>query len=188
MHPELDVEIARLHNVHGAFLLRYAESFGNPELARDAVQEVFLRYFMERRYGRVIESPRAWLYQVLRNHLLDGLRSSAANRQAGPDALDTLPARQCTPEEVVGHFETAHQIRASLTAREWKCLRLRAEGLSYLEIADAMQIRSGTVGALLARIQTKLEKSAISSAKKGLPELAGALRYLVRGNWAYTSI
>lgn len=59
-----------MYQEHASALSRYAASFARtPDAARDAVQEIFLRYFVERRYGRQIENPRAWLYFVLRNHL-----------------------------------------------------------------------------------------------------------------------
>ncbi|MBZ5580075.1 MAG: LuxR C-terminal-related transcriptional regulator, partial [Acidobacteriia bacterium] len=56
--------------------------------------------------------------------------------------------------------EMARDLAALLTEREFACLRLRAEGLDYAEIASALGIRSGTVGALLARAQKKIRHSA----------------------------
>lgn len=188
MDHALEQEVSNLHHDHGANLLRYAELMADdPDLARDAVQEVFLRYFVERRYGRAIDSPRAWLYQVLRNYVLDRLKSFPLNRQVPPEILETLPAGQATPEEAVCDSEMARQLAAALTRRELDCLRLRAQGLSYLEIAQAMEIRPGTVGALLARIQRKIGQTAYLTPRTGFIETATALRYLVRETWAYSS-
>jgi DNA-directed RNA polymerase specialized sigma24 family protein len=65
---ELEQEVAALYIEHASRLLRYAETLArNQDMGRDAVQEVFLRYFAERRYGNVVENPRAWLYRVLHN-------------------------------------------------------------------------------------------------------------------------
>src|SRR5215469_7004253 len=86
--PELEQELLRLYKEHASALSRYATAFAqNQEGARDAVQEVFLRYFIERRYGRIIENPRAWLYHVLRNYLLDW-RRRVDNREVIADNLD----------------------------------------------------------------------------------------------------
>jgi len=184
----LEHEVSTLHHEHGAAILRYAESLsGDSEMARDAVQEVFLRYFIERRYGRSIESPRAWLHRVLRNYLLDRLKAFAASRQAVPEVLESLPAREASPEEAVRDSEVAQQIAAILTSRELACLRLRAEGFSYVEIASAMAIRTGTVGALLARVQKKIQQAAVPPSKRGFLEIAAALPYLIRGTCEYPS-
>jgi DNA-directed RNA polymerase specialized sigma24 family protein len=43
-----------------------------------------------------------------------------------------------------------------LAPREWQCVRLRAEGFDYTEIATELAIRPGTVGSLLHRATEKL--------------------------------
>jgi len=50
---------------------------------------------------------------------------------------------------------------ASLSRRERECLQLRLEGFGYDEIARILQIRPGTVGALLARCLKKLRKAGL---------------------------
>lgn len=67
----LEQELMRLYREHASALSRYAFAFSlTQDGARDAVQQIFLRYFVQRRYGRQIQNPRAWLYVVLRNYLL----------------------------------------------------------------------------------------------------------------------
>src|SRR5215469_13075213 len=90
--PQIEREVVVLYEAHAASLLRYATSMARGQAeANDAVQEAFLRYFVERRYGRQIANPPAWLYQVLHNFLLSALARSAA-QSASTDALDSLPA------------------------------------------------------------------------------------------------
>lgn len=152
----LDEEIVRLYQEHAAALSRYAASFAqNQDNARDAVQEVFLRYFVERRYGRIIGNPRAWLYHVLRNYLLDWNRR-VANREVIAENLDQMPGAGQNPERILQRSETARELESRLSERELECLHLRTQGLDYAEIADVMGIRTGTVGALLARVQKKV--------------------------------
>jgi RNA polymerase sigma-70 factor (ECF subfamily) len=154
---ELEREVAEVYREHAATLLRYARTIAHDaDEARDAVQESFLRFCMERRYGRMVESPRAWLFQVLRNHLLTKWQSAAATREVATEALDALAGSRVDPEALAGREQRARAIMAQLTPRELECLRLRAEGLSYAEIADHLAIQSGTVGALLARVTEKL--------------------------------
>jgi RNA polymerase sigma-70 factor (ECF subfamily) len=154
---ELDREVSQVYREHAAGLLRYARTVArDADEARDAVQECFLRYCMERRYGRVIETPRAWLFQVLRNHLLTKWNSAAETREVATVELDSLRDERSNPENLANREQQARAIRERLTGRELECLRLRAEGLSYAEIGQLLDIRSGTVGALLARVTDKL--------------------------------
>ncbi len=154
---ELAAEVAGLYQLHAAGLLRYAAMLlCNHDTARDAVQEVFLRYFVERRYGRHIENPRAWLYQVLRNYGLDHLSAVAAKNHVASGAVEHLPARGHDPEQILRQSEITRDLASALTARESDCLRLRVQGLSYAEIGKALGVRSGTVGALLTRVHRKI--------------------------------
>ncbi len=154
---QLASEVAGLFQTYAAELVRYAGTLlGDRDTAHDAVQEVFLRYFLERRYGREIENPRAWLYQVLRNYGLDHLNTFPAKNQVTSHALDHLPARDHNPEQLLRGSEITRELESALTARESDCLRLRIQGLSYAEIARALGVRSGTVGALLTRVHRKV--------------------------------
>jgi RNA polymerase sigma-70 factor (ECF subfamily) len=156
VNTEIEREVVALYEAHAAALLRYATSMARGQAeANDAVQEAFLRYFVERRYGRQIANPPAWLYQVLHNFLLAALARSAA-QSTPPDTLDSLPAGESDPETLVERQQRARAIARALTARELDCLRLRTEGRSYAEIGGLLNIRSGTVGALLARAYEKL--------------------------------
>jgi RNA polymerase sigma-70 factor (ECF subfamily) len=169
--------VVAAYHQHAAGLLRYATSLArNGDQARDAVQEVFLRYFVERNYGRQIDNPRAWLYQVLRNHLLSRLQTASSQREVASDDIEREPDQRCDPETLLQRNQTAREIAATLSDRELDCLRLRAEGLSYDEIAETMSIRAGTVGALLTRVHKKLRLShGDSAATLGTAE---AVRFL----------
>lgn len=152
----------RLYREHASALSHYAASFArNQEGARDAVQEIFLRYFVQRRYGHQIENPRAWLYHVLRNYLRNE-QQAGANREVTSANLDQMPSPQSGIEDHLYGFEMTREIESWLTSREYECWRLRAEGLEYLEIAQELGIQSGTVGALLSRAQKKIRLAGAS--------------------------
>lgn len=173
----LEQELVRLYQEHAGLLSRYAASFAqNADSARDAVQEVFMRYFIERRYGREIKNPRAWLYHVMRNYLLDRQRT-IGRREVISDDLDHMPGGQRNPEGMVRRSELARELISLLSSREMDCLRLRSEGLDYAEIAEMLGIRIGTVGALLARAQKKIRRSAIDHQANTLGA-AEAIHYL----------
>jgi RNA polymerase sigma-70 factor (ECF subfamily) len=186
-NTELELEVAALYLEHAAKLLRYAETLSrNRDLSRDAVQEVFLRYFAERRYGNRVENPRAWLYRVLHNHLLDRLDRAAMKREVSVEAADAVPDRCVDVEMRLEQTQTAQEIASRLSPRELDCLRLRVEGFSYSEIAELLGVRPGTVGALLPRVYSKLR----NAAAEGLvlsEGTAGAIGILLRGGQTYSS-
>jgi RNA polymerase sigma-70 factor, ECF subfamily len=150
-------ETASAYQDHGSALLRYATQLtGSSELARDAVQEAFLRFFMERRFGRIIDNPRAWLYRVAHNYASDHLKAAPTHREVAVDLDAVADLQYESPEQTIERRQAARRIRSALTPREFLCLSLRSEGFTYAEIAGAMNIQPGTVGALLARVQDKL--------------------------------
>src|SRR5215471_5163031 len=122
----LEAEVVQLHQEFADNLFRYATSLSDSEdLANDAVQEVFLRYFVQRQYGREISNPRAWLYQVLRNFLRDRMSSAAVKREVPGENLDRLACETHNPQALVERSETAREISECLSIRELECLQLR---------------------------------------------------------------
>ena len=122
-------------------------------LAQDAVQETFLRFFLARMQGEIIRNPSAWLHRVVHNYICETVRSSAVRACVSLDE-EALGKARVAPE--TGNVEWEQALRNLLAPREFECLRLRTEGLDYMEIAAAMSIRPGTVGALLHRVGQKV--------------------------------
>jgi RNA polymerase sigma-70 factor (ECF subfamily) len=184
---ELEWEVADVYAKHAVELLKYATLIlRQADGAGDAVQEVFLRYFAERKCGGSIENPRAWLYRVLYNHLMDGLRRASLDRGISSDCTAEFVNEAKDPEEILSRSQTARRLASALTGRELDCLRLRAEGLSYEEVAGALGIRSGTVGALLTRVHQKFRRAARGSPSLRM-EIAGALLSLVQEGRSHSS-
>ena len=82
---------------------------GSQDPAGDAVQEAFLRYFIERSYGRVIQNPRAWLYQLLRNYLTNRINSASAKREVAAEHIDQVPSNGHDPEMLMERSQTARE-------------------------------------------------------------------------------
>ena len=180
MPEDFEQEVGALHSTHVGELTKFASTFcPDDQTDRDAVQEAFVRYFIERRYGREIANPRAWLYQVVRNYMLDRMRNAAVRQEVGVEQAESLPAGQRDPETLAQRSETVRELAAALTPRELECLRLRSEGLSYEEIGRAMVISPGTVAALLARVHSKLRGLGREHRGWTLASTREALRYLV---------
>jgi len=152
--------MAALYSSHSAGLLRYAFSLiKDTGGAQDALQEIFLRYFMARREGRSFNDPKAWLFRVMRNYSLDILKSSSVKNEVGSGEIRETFASHNDPEKHYRRTEMARDLAKLLSPRELECVRLRAEGLSYDEIAEVLNLRQGTVGATLARAHKKIRQA-----------------------------
>lgn len=115
-------------------------------------------------FVRALESPptnpRPWLFAVALNLARDGGRSSARRQRhltllAGEQAGDAAPP----PDEELERRERAAVVRAALatlTETDRSALLLKAEGLSYDEIAAALGLAKGAIGTTLARARRRL--------------------------------
>jgi RNA polymerase sigma-70 factor, ECF subfamily len=157
---DIESDVNELVRQHAPALSRYAATIVRDNfLVQDAVQEAFLRYFIARTSGQQMENPRAWLFRVLRNYLLDCTRKSinipATNLE---EAVKVADVRQDV-EAGYQQNECFQNALAILSPREKECILLRVEGFGYNEIAQFLRIRPGTVAALLARGLKKIRQS-----------------------------
>lgn len=147
-------------------LLRYVLSFGlSVHDGEEIVQEVFLCLFRHLRLGRSRKNLHGWLFRVAHNLALKqhstnrrlydpaGFEGSLAERQ-----LDPAP----TPEEQLARSQRQERLLAVLRAlpeQDQRCLRLRAEGLRYREIAQTLGVSLGTISVTLARSLARLARA-----------------------------
>ncbi|MFL6191564.1 MAG: RNA polymerase sigma factor [Actinomycetes bacterium] len=149
------------HAVHAYFLGRVAD----PELARDLLQETFLRAW--RRLSEIGPLPegqqRAWLFTVARNLAIDSYRAGAA-RQAAETALrhDTA-TRETTvagPHLQVEHGERLAQLEAAirrLPEDQRVILSMTTAGeLTSQQIGQALGVPAGTVRYRLSQARKQL--------------------------------
>jgi RNA polymerase sigma-70 factor (ECF subfamily) len=148
-------------------LLRYLVRLtGDSALAADLAQETFVRLF-ER--AAIPEQVRGWLVSVAHNLYRDERRRSTRRERLLQLTAADEPDRE---EPVLASGEEdgpvdgvrVRRALARLPERERRLLLLRNEGLSYRELASALQIIESSVGTLLARA-----KVAFRSAFEGAP-------------------
>ena len=179
----IEQEIAGLYEREAPGMLRYAAAVAsNPDLARDAVQEAFFRFFLYRSGGQRVLSPRAWLFRVAHNFLMDQMRA-ASSQDVSIESLGEWPEPAAPIEPERSLAELLARLREfGLSPREIDCVRLRTENLSYDEIAAVLGLKSGTVGAFLARAHTKIRKALAEEAARD-----GAFGRAVPGEGRYAS-
>ncbi len=138
-------------------LRRYCHRLtGDPDLGDDAAQEAFVR-LLERGPTGTDDGLRSWLFTVATHLIRDRARVSE-NRRRLLDGNPVLPAGPPDPEEEVVREERRERARralAVLSHRDRSLLLMREEGLSYKELAAAVDVAPGSVGTLLARARRR---------------------------------
>lgn len=159
---QVEAEVVELLRQYAGSLARYAAAIGrNTAFVQDGIQETFLRFFAARISGQRIENPRAWLFRVLRNYLLDCNRKSGCMPEVAlEEAVHVMDPRQDVELRYQKDDAFQHAL-AMLSPREQECFQLRLEGFGYEDIAQILKIRVGTVGALVARGLNKIRNNGL---------------------------
>jgi RNA polymerase sigma-70 factor (ECF subfamily) len=158
----LEDKVLSMFDLMRARLLRYAVSFGiSVQDGEDIVQETFLALFCHLQQGRCDDNLHGWLFRVTHNLALKRrmkvLKEPAERDMEWIETLDPSPS----PEECMLFGERHARMESVLQAlslQDRSCLRLRAEGLRYREIAAALGISLGSVSASLSRSLARLER------------------------------
>ncbi len=120
---------------------------GDRSLAEDLTQEVFLRVFQGLPAFSLRCKFTTWMFQVTKNRVLDELRASE-RRPRAVVALDDIPPLEVvdTPLERLEAIDAVWRAVENLNVDLKMALLLRdVVGLSYTEIADALEITLATV-------------------------------------------
>jgi len=139
-------ELVRIH-AQGVFNVIY-RMCGDVQIAEDAAQETFIQAWLHLSSYRTQTSLRNWLYRIAVNTATDMLRKQKhilptavedfylTDPRPGPEALFSQREQAALIQKAILSLPDAS--RAVLVLREY-------EGLSYHEIADALDIPVGTV-------------------------------------------
>jgi len=148
---------------------------GNYEEAEELTQEVFIRVFRFLKKFKGESSLKTWIYRITVNsayNRYDWLRRRKHKQQMSLDAQnspedkplkDKIKTTDRNPESEALSREVQREIQQCIE-RLPKRLRMAVilrdiEGLSYNEIAEALQINEGTVKSRIARGRAALKES-----------------------------
>jgi RNA polymerase sigma-70 factor (ECF subfamily) len=103
-----------------------------------------------------------WLYRVATNAGLDGVRSNS-RRKRREEAAVAANMHAATGDALQEMLREERCIRvrdvlSALKPRDAQLLLLRANGLSYRELAESLGILPASVGTLLARAEAEFER------------------------------
>jgi RNA polymerase sigma-70 factor, ECF subfamily len=120
---------------------------GDRALAEDLTQEVFLRVYQGLPKFSLRSKFTTWLFQVTKNRVLDELRASERRPRALVAIDDIAPLEVLdAPIERLEEIDALWQAVENLSTDLKMALLLRdVVGLSYTEIADALEVTLATV-------------------------------------------
>ncbi len=157
-----DFDALFLAHFQAVFRLAYRIA-GTREEAEDLAQETFLRLHRSPKIweGASEAAMRAWLFQVV-THLAYNSARGQGRRQRREDAVFGMSNGEADPADLAEQVERRLAVRRTLLKlpqKQAQLLLLRHAGLSYKELADALQLAPGSVGTLLARAEAAFEKA-----------------------------
>lgn len=164
----IEDEVIALFDIYRHRIFRYILSFGlTPHDAEDIVQEVFLSLFHHLQLGRSRSNLRGWIFRVAHNLALK--RRMSIQKPGSPVEFDDELMETCrhpdpSPEQHVAFQQRQARLLTvvhALPENEERCLRLRAEGLKYREIAEVLGISLGSVSIALTRSLARLQRADI---------------------------
>jgi RNA polymerase sigma-70 factor (ECF subfamily) len=155
----LEEEVVALFDQLQDRLLRYLLSTGvTVHDGEEIVQEVFLALFQHLQRGKSRRNLRAWVFQVAHNL---GVKNYIARRRDRQNVVDSESApmadfidRAPNPEDQLAVSERQARLQNILRAlpeTDRRCLSLRAEGLTYREIAQVLDMSLGAIAVSLGR-------------------------------------
>ncbi len=133
-------------------LLSYAYHLtGSTRDAEDLVQIAFLQLFDQLGQRSDIKNLRGWTYRAVHSLAVSNARVAHRDSVIKEWFSDAETADAQTAEEELVLRQEIEQALSVLGERERHCLMLRAEGLSYQEIAEVIEISAKSVSVYLAR-------------------------------------
>jgi RNA polymerase sigma-70 factor (ECF subfamily) len=172
----------------------YAVAYGmvrNPDDAMDLTQEAFIKVHKNIKHFKGSSSFYTWLYRIVKNLCIDHLRRRSRQRaseyddarapSAEAESSGLLPSPVAlSPGDVLAQREQRRLIEQALerlSPSHRAVLLLReVEGLSYTELAEAMDCAKGTVMSRLFHARRNMQRALIElmeqQAGRAAPELA----------------
>ena len=134
----------------------------DPHEAEDVAQEVFIDF--NRLHSASAPYAAAWLYRAAAHKALNRVRGRRRREKRELTQATDESAHTMDPQHMLEVSEDRRNVRlalARLAPKPATVLVLRASGLSYAEVAQALGVGIGQIGTLLRRAEAALRKEVI---------------------------
>ncbi len=135
---------------------------GDRAQAEELASEAFLRLYQQPQEQEGYENIGGWLYRTAMRLGIDSLRAAGRRAQREHEAGTQFATTTDTPLDEALRAERARQVRCTLARLkpvQAQILILRSSGLSYKELADALEVKPTSVGQLLARAEEAFQRA-----------------------------
>ena len=146
-------------DLYQARLLRYATwLMGDFEIAREVVQETFLRLCKEQHVSKIADYLVKWLFTVCRNIAFDTRKKEARMTPLGDVhiGVDSRLDEKQTAGEIFRMLDRLPKNQREVVYLKFQC------DLSYKEISEVTKLSVTNVGFLMHTALTKLRKELLS--------------------------
>lgn len=153
-------DVAALIEPHIPALRRYAygllrDPHAADDLVQDCLERALSRWHLRRREGDL----RAWLFAILRNHFLTGLRQrTRRGAHVGLDDLHAPPSVEPEQEWRAGHRDLLAGLESLPEEQRSVLLLVGVEDFTYEEAARVLGVPIGTVMSRLSRGRGRLRR------------------------------
>lgn len=165
---------ARLFDRHQERVVRFTYRFvGNRAQAEELAQDIFVKLFRNAKSYRPTAQFKTFLFRIATNHCLNEMRRPSRRTERSTDELPDHPEDAETPEKTLEARHLEKTIQGALKAMSEReraafCM-CRFEGLSYRDIASALDASEGAVKSLIHRatlqVTEQLSKFQMHSSK-----------------------
>ena len=134
----------------------------DPHEAEDVAQEVFIDF--HRLHSSTAQYAPAWLHRAAAHASLNRLRGARRRQKREVAQAAEEGDKTVDPQKQLEVNEDRRMVRAALgrlAPKPAAALAMRASGLSYAEVAQALGVGIGQIGTLLRRAEAALRKEVI---------------------------
>jgi RNA polymerase sigma-70 factor (ECF subfamily) len=162
---EAEAEFERVFLDHYEGILRVLlRVTGNRAQAEELANEVFWRLSKKSSLWLVTNNVGGWLYRAATRLGIDTLRALARRSKYEQAASAGIEEDRGAPGGALNELlreeerKRVQHALASMKPARAQILLMRASGASYQKIADALQVKAGSVGTLLKRAEDEFRK------------------------------
>jgi len=158
---------AELHQKYSVSIFSFIKKFvHSSDIAEDLTQEVFIKIWQCRSRLADVQSLKAYLFVIARNHTLNNLKKAFRSEVAMAEVINSFVEERCDTEEELLSKEYLTYLQKALdclSPRSKEIFKLcREQGKSYEEVATALGISRNAVKnhmvASMKILRTSVEK------------------------------